>query len=162
MPKIILSTLLVLLACSGLSMANECQIKEISPKAVSNELTFKTNLQKGLDIYTPTPKDALLFSDGVAYHFDGDRMVSFVTVREKFQKKSTIEETIQKLYFHDCSKPIIKISKLKFDIFFIGNVLDEKTKVLAFIINKTNNSYFYLLSFDGFSQDEVTTILTGK
>lgn len=162
MPKFVLSTLILLVLSCGLSMANECQIKEVTSTKDISSFTFKTNLQKGLDIYTPTPKDALLFSDGVAYHFDGDRMISFVTVRENFQKKSTIEETIQKLYFHDCSKPIMKISKLKFDIFFIGNVLDEKTKVLAFIINKTNNSYFYLLSFDGFSQDEVTTILTGK
>lgn len=146
----------------SISLANECQIKEITPKEETNSFIFKTTLQKNLFIYTPQPKEALLSSDGVIYIYDKDNIIGFITAREKFQKFETIEKTIQKSYFYDCSKPIIKFGKSNFDIFVIESNLNDKPKISALIIDKTDDSYFYLLSFIGFSKDQAIQMLIGK
>lgn len=162
MPKIVLSMFTLLVLSCGLSMANECQIKEISPTEEANNFTFQTILQKGLVAYTPQPKKALLASDGVTYIYDEDNLIGFMTVRERFQRQETIEKTIQESYFNDCSKPIIKINKANFDLFVIENKMDEKPRATAIIIDKTDDSYFYLLSFVGFSQEQATQMLIRK
>lgn len=159
MPKIILSTLLVLLACSGLLMANECQIKEVTQREVNNNFTFKTIIQKGLFIYAPQPTEAMLSYDGVTYIYDKDNLISLMTVQEKFQKSETIEKTIQESYLYNCSEPIIKINKPDFDIFIIKGNLNDKPRAIAFILNKKDDSHFYLLSFSGFSTDQATQML---
>lgn len=163
MPKIVLSVFTLLALSCGLSMANECQINEISSvEEEVGEFPFKTTLQKNLFIYTPEPKEALLSSDGVIYIYGENNIIGFITANEKFQKQDTIEKTFQKNYFYNCSKPIIRLDKSKFNVFIIEKSLDDKPKTIAVIIDKTDDGYFYLLSFVGFSMDQTIKMLSRR
>ncbi|AZS50392.1 hypothetical protein DM558_06205 [Entomomonas moraniae] len=164
MPKIIISTLLVLLACSGLSMANECKIKEISPKEESNSYTFKNIVSKGLALYSPIPIGTIAASDGVVLILERENLIGIFTIQKDFITKGTIEKTIQEAYYYDCSEPIININKPDYKIYIIEQkgTLDDRPRTTAFVLTDKYKDLFYLISFTGFSKDEVVQMLTRK
>ncbi len=164
MPKIILSTLLVLIACSGLSMANECQIKEISSKEESNSYTFKNIVSKGLALYSPIPIGTVAASDGVVLILERENLIGIFTIQKKFITKGAVEKTIEEAYYYDCSEPIININKPDYKIYIIEQkgTLDDRPRTTAFVLTDKYKNLFYLISFTGFSKDEVVQMLTRK
>lgn len=164
MPKIILSALLVLITFTGLSMANECKIKEISLKEESNSYTFKNIVSKGLALYSPIPIGTIAASDGVVLILERENLIGIFTIQKDFITKGTIEKTIQEAYYYDCSEPIININKPEYKIYIIEQkgTLDDRPRTTAFVLTDKYKDLFYLISFTGFSKDDVVQMLTRK
>lgn len=162
MPKIILSALLVLFACSGLSMANECQIKEVTKEEVNNSFTFKNIVSTGLALYSPIPAGTIAASDGVVLILERENLIGIFTIQKDFITKGSIKKTIQEAYHYNCSEPILNINKPDYKIYIIEEkgTLDDRPRTTAFVLTDKYKDLFYLISFTGFSKSEVVQMLT--
>lgn len=162
MPKIILSTLLVLLACSGLSMANECRIKEISPKAVSNEFTLENILEKDLKVFTGNPVKTLVGSMPILI-FENKKHIGFQRIDENFYSQQSLEKSFQKQAVNcQSNTPYFEKNGYTFLLKSVEPLPSDNRKTTSvFIIPdpKKNKDYFYLVSFVGFDQQDIIQML---
>ncbi len=163
MPKFVLSTLilLVLSFSCGLSMANECQIKEINPKLENNNFTFQNILEKDLNVFTATPVKSLVGGMPILI-FENKKHVGFQRLEENFYSQGTLEKSLKK-WSPNCDVAIQKFTKGGYTYLSEStkSLLDDRNLVTVFIIpdKQKATDHFYLLSFLGFDQKDVIQML---
>lgn len=166
MIRLLLLSICLLLGISNLANANECKIDSsvLALNKGTMDLTFRNNISKGLDLYTPIPIGSIVASDGVVLIQKNENLVGVFTVKEKFITKGTIEKTIQDAYNYDCSEPILNINKPDYKIYIIEQkgTLDDRPRTTAFVLTDKYKDLFYLISFTGFSKNEAVQMLTTK
>lgn len=161
MPKFVLSTLILLVLSCGLSMANECQIKEINPKAESNNFTFENILEKDLKVFTANPIKTFVGSMPILI-FENKKHIGFQRLEENFYSKASLEESFKKREGL-CISETLKFTKngYTFLIESVSPIGDDRETTSVFIVPdpKKTKDYFYLVSFVGFDQQDVTQML---
>ncbi|AWM80509.1 hypothetical protein DKL61_09155 [Gammaproteobacteria bacterium ESL0073] len=161
MHKCILSAFFLVLSCS-LSMASECQIKEITPKQEANNFTFENILAQDLKVFTETPIKALVNSMPILI-FKNKQHVGFQRIDKNFYTQDTLEKSFQEQSVN-CQSETPYFVKDGYT-FLLKSVeplpSDSRKTTSVFIIPdpKKTKDYFYFVSFVGFDQQDIIQML---
>ncbi|QQP86958.1 hypothetical protein [Entomomonas asaccharolytica] len=161
MKRFLLSFFLCIWAVS-VSANNECKITSIYPKINNNQFTFKNRLAHDLTIYSNIPKSTIVGGDPILV-FKDKNTLGFQLINESFSDQEDILKTLQDKWNTDCNNKIYQITKNNYLILITkeNNPLTDKESFTAYILPQKNkgNSYFYLVSFRGFTENQVIQML---
>ncbi|MFD1259784.1 hypothetical protein [Entomomonas asaccharolytica] len=145
--------------------ANEqCQIKPIPTeyKTVNNKFLFKNRLAPDLIVYTANPESTIISGDPILI-FSDKKSIGFQQINESFGNEQEIPKLLKEKWDIDCSNAITEIRKSNYQLLIAndGKTLEGLSRTTVFIIpkNKKFTDYFYLLSFIGYTDEEVVEML---
>lgn len=161
MRKFLLLITFLLMLCFNLSVANVLKIKDINPKAESNNFIFENLLEKNLRIFTDIPIKTII-SDITIQSFGNHRHIGFQVIKEDFYSYFAVEKSFDSWkapYLFDT----LKFTKNGF-IYLIQEIDKDKKIISVFIIPdvEKDKKYFYLISFAGFDQTDIIQMLIKK
>lgn len=145
------------------ALANQdCKITTVTSAVTTTdkEFTFKNRLTPLLNIYTETPESTIMGGDPILI-FKNNRHISFQKINQYFGDSEDLPKILSSDWAVDCKLAIPKIIKRDYQILVTPDekTLEGKERFSVFILNSKFNDHYHLLSFIGYTQEEVIKML---